>query len=432
MTDYLRIADALTAEIDAGRLRPGARLPPQRTFARRHRIAPSTAARVYAELARRGRVVGEVGRGTFVRAGTPHADPALAEPAAAPIDLELNVLTVPGQDALLARGLARLTRPDALAAALRPAGAAGTPSARAAVAALWPGLPADGVRFAAGGRQALAAAVSALVPPGARLAVDEFTYPPLLALADRLGATVVPVPADEHGMRPDALAELHHRAPIAAVYVQPTLHNPSGTTMPAHRRAALAATGLPFVEDAVWAFLDPSAPPPLAVHAPDRTILVDGLSKRLTPGLTLGFALAPPPLAERVASALRAGAWTASGFALEAATGWLTDGTAAAIAAAKRADAARRRAEAATAIPSARGGPHSSFCWWELPEPWRAETFAAAAARHGIAVTPGTAFAARRGATPRAVRLALASPPHDVLAHALTTLADLSHTAPPA
>ncbi|MFD0534391.1 GntR family transcriptional regulator [Actinomadura luteofluorescens] len=115
---------------------PGERLPPQRAFARRRGIAGSTANRVYRELARRGLVVGEVGRGTFVRAGEHPPGPALAEPADARVDLELNHPVVPGQSALLAEGLERLRRPDVLDAALGPAGVAGTAAAREAAAAL--------------------------------------------------------------------------------------------------------------------------------------------------------------------------------------------------------------------------------------------------------------------------------------------------------
>ncbi|WP_218577245.1 GntR family transcriptional regulator [Phytohabitans rumicis] len=70
--DYRLIADALADDVTAGRLRPGDRLPPQREFARARGIASSTAARVYGELVRRGLAVGEVGRGTFVRAAAPH------------------------------------------------------------------------------------------------------------------------------------------------------------------------------------------------------------------------------------------------------------------------------------------------------------------------------------------------------------------------
>ena len=60
-SEYLRLADAIAAEIADGKLKPGDRLPPQRDFAYERRIAASTAGRVYAELLRRGRCVQEDG-----------------------------------------------------------------------------------------------------------------------------------------------------------------------------------------------------------------------------------------------------------------------------------------------------------------------------------------------------------------------------------
>ncbi|MFV2179494.1 PLP-dependent aminotransferase family protein [Actinomadura sp. LOL_011] len=437
MDDYRRVADTVAAANAAGRLRPGDRLPPQRAFARERGIAPSTASRVYRELALRGLVVGEVGRGTFVRAARREPVPALAEPAAAPADLEVNHPVVHGQDTLMGAALARAA---AAGAALAPAGVTGAPDDREAAAALlavpgWSPAP-DDVLFAAGGRQAIAGAVAALVPPGGRLAVEELTYPVLKATAARLGVALVPVAADEHGARPDALAEAHRRTPFAAAYLQPTLHNPCGTTMPARRRAEIAdvlgRTGAHAIEDRVWSFLDVDGPPPLASFAPGRTIVVDGLAKRLAPGLGVGFAVAPPPLAGRVAAALRSGTWGPGGYALAASAGWIADGTAAAVARAKRADAAERQRIAARRLAGAavRADPRSYFCWWELPAPWRAETFVAAAGRRGIAVTPGAAFVAGTGAAPRAVRLALASPPLDGLARALGVLAEIAAGGP--
>ncbi|NJA56964.1 GntR family transcriptional regulator, partial [Streptomyces sp. NEAU-H3] len=76
MDEYLRHAHVLASRILSGRLRPGDRLPPQRVYARERGIAASTAARVYGELRRRGLVVGEVGRGTYVRAAPPGAGAA--------------------------------------------------------------------------------------------------------------------------------------------------------------------------------------------------------------------------------------------------------------------------------------------------------------------------------------------------------------------
>ncbi|SEO52510.1 DNA-binding transcriptional regulator, MocR family, contains an aminotransferase domain [Actinacidiphila rubida] len=442
MRDYRRVADVVAAQIAAGRLRPGDRLPTQRAFARRHGIADSTAGRVYGELARRGLVVGEVGRGTFVRAAAPATGPALAEPAPARIDLELNYPVVEGQSELLGAGLARLSRPDVLAAALRPATTSGTPAVREAVAGTlsrsgWSPDPST-VLFAGNGRQAIAGALAALVPAGGRLGVEAFTYPVVKAAAARLGIVLVPLACDAAGLRVDALRAAHREAALSAVYLQPTLHNPLGVTMPDGRRAELAAalreSGLVAVEDAIWSFLHDQAPAPLAAHAPGHVILADSLSKRLAPGLTLGFAVVPPRLAGPVAAALRSGAWTAAGFALEAAAGWLSDGTADTIAAAKRADAADRRRIAAEALAglAVRADPRAYFCWWDLPEPWRADTFVAAAARRGIAVTPGASFAVGPHRAPNAVRVGLASPPPAELRRALTVLADLARISPEA
>jgi DNA-binding transcriptional MocR family regulator len=204
------------------------------------------------------------------------------------------------------------------------------------------------------------------------------------------------------------------------------------------RRAELGAvlreSGITAVEDTIWGFLQPDAPPPLASYAPERVVLVDSLSKRLAPGLTAGLAVVPPRLAARVAAALRSGAWTSPGYPLAAVTGWLGDGTAAAVAEAKRADARGRQAVAADALAglATRTAPQSYFCWWELPAPWRADTFVAAAARHGIAVTPAASFAVGPHRAPAAVRIGLASPPPAVLRRALRTLAELARTGPEA
>lgn len=56
--------------------------------------------------------------------------------------------------------------------------------------------------------------------------------------------------------------------------------------------------------------------------------------------------------------------------------------------------------------------------------------FVAAAARHGIAVTPAAAFAVGEYRAPSAVRLGLATPRIDVLSQALAVLAELARSAP--
>ncbi|MGW3202645.1 aminotransferase-like domain-containing protein [Streptomyces sp. NPDC001135] len=442
MQDYRSVADAVAEEIRSGALRPGDRLPPQRAFARQRGIADSTATRVYRELARRGLTVGEVGRGTFVRAAS--ADPggfalALTEPAPTRVDLGLNYPAVPELSALLADGLGGLLRPDALGHTLGPVGAAGLPAVRESAAELlarggWRPDPAR-ILFAGNGRQALSAAVTALVPPGGRLGVEELTYPVVKAVAARLGITLVPLAMDEDGLVPQAVAEAHAALGLHAVYVQPRLHNPLSLSMPEERVAELAEVlerlALPAVEDAVWAFLRDELPP-LAARAPERTVLVDSLSKRIAPGLTLGFAVAPPALASEIAACLRSGGGVPMRFALEAAHRWQQDGTVRKLVRAKQREAAVRQQIAARQLAgfAVRSDPRSFHCWWRLPRPWRADTFVAAAARHGIGVVPAAAFTVGDHHAPNAVRLGLATARPDVLTQALGTLAGLARSAP--
>lgn len=381
MDDYRRIADRITADIASGRLRPGQQLPHQRVFARRRGIAGSTAGRVYAELVRRGLVVGEVGRGTFVRA-TASAGPygrALVEPSTAvPVNLELNYPSAPGQSELLAPALAPLLRPDVLTEALRPAPATGTAAARDAVADLlatpvWRPVP-DRILFTGNARQAIAATLASLVRPGGRVGVEPLTYPLVREIAGRLGVTLVALEADGGGLRPESVRAAHRTAPLSALYLQPTLHNPTSVTTGEERKREIAAVvrelDLPVVEDRIWSFLHPDSPAPLAAHAPDLVHVVDGLSKRVAPGLTVGFVVVPEERVDEVAGAIRSGGWSAGRFALEAGVRWMTDGTVARLVEAKRADA----------------GPDTG--WW--PRSWRVSPYGPIRSRttHGGSCPP--------------------------------------------
>jgi DNA-binding transcriptional MocR family regulator len=434
--DYRVLADAVAADITAGRLRAGERLPTQRRFARDREVAVSTASRAYAELSRRGLVTGEVGRGTFVRAAPPMPGPALAEQRPGTVDLEMNFPILDGQAELLAPALSGLLRFDGLRAGLAPGSAAGTEAARRAAAATlacegWTPLP-EQVLFAGNGRQAIAAAIGALVPVGGRLGVEALTYPVARTIAARLGVEVVPLPVDADGLQPDAVRAAGR---LDAVFLQPTMHNPLGVTMPVSRRQELAGVlaelDVPAVEDRIYSFLR-DGPPPLAVFAPEHTVVVDSLSKRVAPGCSLGFVVPPMARHQRARAAIRAGGWLAQMFSVEAATRWMADGVVAEIQRAKRVDAVQRQALVAERLAgfTVRADPAAYHCWWELPAPWRAETFVAAAARRGIAVTPAASYAAGTGHAPSAVRLALATPPLDTLAAALDVLAGLGRGAP--
>jgi DNA-binding transcriptional MocR family regulator len=430
--DYVKLADTLAADIAAGRLKPGERLLPQRTFAYRHEIAVSTASRVYAELVRRGLAAGEVGRGTYILGTAPR--PVLpSEVPDSRIDLEFNFPILPAQSDLMAQTLADLARSNALAGALRPVAPNGTAAAREVAAQFlghegWRPKP-EGLFFTGNGRQAIASAVGALVPVGGRLGVEAVTYPVVKANARRLGVALVPLAMDEGGLRPDAIEKAHREGALSAVYLQPLLHNPLSVSLSPSRRQDIIKVAqkldLMLIEDAVYRFLCDD--PPLTALAPDQCILIDSLSKRIAPGLATGFICAPVGLRERLMTSVRSGGWGASGYNFEAGLRLMSDGTADRIATLKRQDAALRQQVAAECLAGfeVEADRRAFHLWLKLPEPWRSETFVAAAARHDIAITPSSAFTAGQGHAPNAVRLALASPPVDRLREALQTLARL-------
>ena len=433
-SDYRVVADTVAAEIASGRLRPGDRLPPQRDFAYARGIAVSTASRVYAELARRGLVLGEVGRGTYVRSDLGGPGAIQSEPPPAAIDLQRTHSHLPEQEAVLAETLAALPRLGAAEAALNQFGPMGTARARTVAArfltrggfAPEPG----GLLFTGNGRQGLAAALAALAPPGERIGCEPLTYPVVKGIAARLGIALVPLPMDDEGVRPEAVLQIHRANPLRGLYLQPTLQNPLGATMGPERRARIAAvlaeTGLMLVEDAVYGFLSDAQP--IAALAPARTILVDSLSKRVMPGLTIGMIASPPAMVDRLAASVRQGGWAATGLPLAAGMHWMGDGSAARLALAKRADAAARQDIARDVLAglSVLGDRSAYHLWLELPETWRAEAFAAAALRRGIALIPAASFAVSPGHAPNAVRLALAAAAPGDLARALAELRRLA------
>lgn len=435
--EYIRLADAVAADIAGGALKPGDRLPPQRTFAFQRKIAASTASRVYTELLRRGLVIGEVGRGTFVsgQSRQPIVQPPL-EPRGARIDMEINYPVLPTQSAMIAKSLAGLERADALEIAQRQGSSGGTQTARNIAAGFMsrPGWIPNSEQFAftANGRQCIAAALSALVPAGGRCGVEALTYPFIKGIAARLGVTLVPLAMDAQGVRPDAVQKAHREANLSALYIQPTIQNPLGMTMPAGRRADLLRVveklDLTVIEDSVYGFLSDEAP--LAAMAPDRCVVLDSLSKKVAPGLALGFIVPPPRLREGILNAIRSGGWTASGYAFAAGQRLMGDGTAAELIRLKRADAQRRQQMAAERLAGfeIQADRKSYHLWLSLPQHWRSQTFVAAAARRDIALTPSTTFAITPGHAPNAVRLALAAPSIEQLDFALRTLADILRT----
>lgn len=140
----------------------------------------------------------------------------------------------------------------------------------------------EDVIITSGAQQAIALASSVLLEEGARVAVDEESYPAALELFRT------------HGARPVSIL----RDAICA-YVMPGVDNPRGRALDDAHREALLATKLPIIADEAYAELrfDGSIERPLLADAPDRVFHVGTISKTLAPGLRVGWLV--PPRAHR-------------------------------------------------------------------------------------------------------------------------------------
>ena len=441
---YVAIADALAADVSAGRFKPGDRLPTHRDLAWRLGVTIGTVSRAYAEAERRGLVTGEVGRGTYVRAAVNAVDQMMpVEPPGEQglIDFTFAFPPAGGAEAELGPALRTLADDPGSAVLLDYQPNAGRRGHRAAGAA-W--LAAGGLEVAperivvtAGAQHGVLAALATLTRPGDRIVTEAVTYPGIKLVARMLGLRMEGLAMDAHGLLPDALEAACKTNDVKALYCIPTLQNPTTATLPEERRRAIANIAarhrLAIVEDDIMRRLSDDTSTPIAGLAPDLTTYVTSLSKTVAPGLRMGFLAGPEGTTERLAAAVRTTCWMTTPLTAEIGARWIRDGTAERIRDARRREALGRRQLALDIL----GGwevvsaPASLHLWLHLPEPWRANDFVAEARQRGAAISSAEVFAVGRRDLPHAVRVCFCAPPdRESLEQGLRALADLLEDGP--
>ena len=422
------IADGLSRAVSAGELALGERLPTQRALARDLGVDLTTVTRAYDQARAQGLLAGEAGRGTYVRGA--------ASPAGPVIDLSMNAPPPPGEEQLrdlVGKGVAEILRNGDPAALMNYRGGMGARRDRAAAASwLAPRLgdvAPSRVFVAPGAQSALAALLPMLARAGDTILAEPLTYPGFIAAARLYGFKIVAMPCDQDGPIVARLEDLCRKAKPRALYLTPTLQNPTTRTISPARRRAIAAAArkhdLTIIEDdAYGAFLPDAAP--LARLAPERVFHVSTLSKCLSPGLRTAFVVAREAAAADTGEALRAAAQMPAPILSDLATRWLETGIADRLFAAVRAESAARMRLARAILPArAQGGPHGFHLWLSLPKGWEIPAYVAAARARGVVTVGAEAFAidAER---PPAVRVSLgAVADREKLAHGLRALAAL-------
>ncbi|MDQ6949367.1 MAG: PLP-dependent aminotransferase family protein, partial [Actinomycetota bacterium] len=442
---YQQIREAIRSSIISGEVMAGHRLPPTREMSTALGVNRATVMRAYQELAADGLVVSSGSRGTVVvrlDEDVFQAPSAVRSGTAVPGWL----LTLPAiddgglrADATLIRDIVlQSTRRDIISFAAATPGPELIPTeliegAMAQGIAKWgpsvlgygpvEGLEVlrdalkatvagsmtrrgDGIMVVSGATQGLALAARALIGPGDEVVVEAPTYVGILQTFSMAGARLFGVPVDRQGMRIDLLETVLSRRKVRLIVVQPGFQNPTGSVMSMQRREHLLLVarryGVPVLEDDCYSSLAYGEAPPGSLKSIDRygsVIYLSSFSKTISPGLRIGWVVAPEPVLSRLAVAKQFADLSSNGLGQAVVAELLNSGAYQEHLVAVTAEYRRRRdvlmAALANRLPQVvpltvpTGGCH---VWCHLECGAIARLLAASAIRRGVALIPGEAF----------------------------------------
>jgi GntR family transcriptional regulator / MocR family aminotransferase len=437
---HAQVYEQLRGAVLSGRLAPGIRLPSTRDLARDLGVARNTVLNAFDQLGAEGYLDGRVGDGTYVSAQVPddllrvgrRQRPAkragsgleslsargrrIATTSVGPGDYRGRPrpfrTSTPALDAfpyqlwsrLLARrwrrsGRELLTYGDP--AGYRPLREA---IARYLGAARGMRCDADCIVLTNGSLHAIDLAVNVLLDPGDAAWIEDPGFLGARGALANAGARLVPVPVDEEGMDVDAGIERCPGARLA--YVTPSHQYPLGPTLSLRRRLALLAwarrTGAWVLEDdydSEFRYTGKPLPALQGIDVDERVIYVGTFSKVLFPSIRVGYVVSPPRLHAAFVAARSLGGHAAPALDHAALTDFVDGGWFARhlrrmrvlYAARQRSllGAARRELVGLLELRPDDAGMH--LMGW-LPDSVDDRAAAEAAARHGVEVTPFSAY----------------------------------------
>jgi 2-aminoadipate transaminase len=178
----------------------------------------------------------------------------------------------------------------------------------------------DEVLVTTGGQQVIDLMCKTLIDPGDTIVAEAPTYPGAVPTFDAYQANVVQIEMDSDGMPIDELEATLDRLdaegrPPKFIYTIPNFQNPAGVTMSLPRRRRLVEVArereILVLEDNPYGLLRYEGEPLSTLHsldaldakrggASDFVVYLGTFSKILSPGVRLGWAVAPRPVLEKL------------------------------------------------------------------------------------------------------------------------------------
>lgn len=172
-------------------------------------------------------------------------------------------------------------------------------------------ISAEGLIVTTGSQQALDLVAKTLLNPEDIALVEAPTFLATIQCFRLYGPKVIGVPIDAHGVQVDKLEAMMQQHKPKLVYVIPTFGNPSGALLTKERRLKILQLAVQYqtivIEDDPYGDLYfGEAPPPSMLALSDQVpgsrdwlVHCGSLSKVLSPGLRVGWMVAPPDLLAR-------------------------------------------------------------------------------------------------------------------------------------
>ncbi|MFC7466266.1 PLP-dependent aminotransferase family protein [Brachybacterium sp. GCM10030252] len=263
------------------------------------------------------------------------------------------------------------------------------------------------IRITSGSQEGLFVVAEALLEPGDVVLVESPTYLAAVQAFSVHGARMVGVETDDDGVVPEALEEAIRTHHPRMVYLIPTFQNPTGRTMPVARRQAVAdvlqRNDVPLIEDDPYGELSFTgstwAPIASLPGMGERTLLLNSMSKLMSPGLRIGWIRAEGPILDTLAVAKAAISMQSSVVDQLTVARYLEttdlDAHVTRVAAVYR---ERRDAMAQAIAPVLPAGAHVThpdggmFLWTALGDGYDAQTMLMDAVEAGVAYLPGWSF----------------------------------------
>ena len=300
---------------------------------------------------------------------------------------------------------------------------------------------ADDILLTSGSNHGLDLVNSTFLARGDTVIIEEDCYQSAINRFNRIGANVVGIPLDQHGMRMDALSnaldDLQRKGVQPKyIYTIATVQNPTATVLPVERRREMLrlahAHGVLIFEDDCYADLTWSGQRPPAIFAMSErsgVIHVGSFSKSIAPALRVGYVVAPWEVMSRML-ALKTDAGSGAleqmvlaeyctrNFAKHVPE--LRQGLRAKLE--TLTESLREHFGAAVQFDSPQGG---IFLWVKLPEGVDTMKLYESALKEGVAINPGQQWSVNKAHSRSRLRLCFASASHEEIHAGIAALAEV-------